>query len=81
MIRNSPFLHVMGNEDRRGPPNELDEVKNVNGDWIVSVRVGGVEEVDDGGDAILFMDAGEYSKLRVVFAMHDVPFLVACIFS
>ena len=80
MIGNGRFLHVVGNEEWGGPADELDEVKDVNGDGVVSGRIGKVEQVDDGGGGLLFMDAGENAKLSAGFAMYYVSSLVSCIF-
>lgn len=53
---------LVGAEDGRSPACELREVEGVEHDGGLGSRVEGLEEVDDGGDVLLIVDAEEEAE-------------------
>lgn len=75
------LLQLVGDEHRRGTPDELDEVEDVDGDRILLGRARDVEEVDNGEGVVRPVDARHDAELGVVGCrLHDVSLLIAGVF-
>ncbi|KAL5974748.1 hypothetical protein ACLOJK_031419 [Asimina triloba] len=62
---------LVGDEQRRGATDEVDEVHGVDAGGVVFGGCGGVQEAEQSGDALLPVDAGDDAELGVGLGVLD----------